>query len=1035
MRFEVLGPLRVRQGSEVVSMSGPLRCGLLALLLAHPNTAVSAEMLVAALWGEDVGLRGRQKLQVLVHQLRRAVPEPDRVEFESGGYRLRVLVDELDADRFDTLVTEAAVVDDLARRVELLRDGLGLWRGKPYQDLDIPALSAEAERLSERRLVAFEALFTAELGRGRHADVVPELSELVARYPMRERPCALLMIALHRSGRQADALAAYQLARRVLIEELGLEPGPELREVQRQILAGEPAGIGRSIAAVRARPAQLPHDVHGFVGRGAELSELDRISTAIDVSPPLVAVVGTAGVGKTALVTHWAHRARERFPDGQLYVDLRGYGPAAPLPSADALAGFLRALGVDGPLSEDPTESAARFRTLLDRRRTLVVLDNAATVEQVRPMLPGTSSCLVLITSRDSLAGLVAKDGAHRIHVNRMTVDDAQGLLEERLGPRTAEAAATASLIERCARLPLALCIAAERVGERRGSSIVDLDVELADELHRLDLFDTGDPHSSVRAVFSWSYRHLDPAAARLFRLCGLRPGHDIGIDALAALAGEDVRTTRRALDALVRAHLVDQVEGGRYRQHDLLWAYSAELAYAMDTEQERDGALTRLLDHYRHTASVATDYLYPEDVGVRPRIPAPATPVPDLAAPKDAEAWLEANHANLLAAAAYAGDHGWPAHTGDIVATLARHIRRRARHSDAQSLYSQALTAARTLGARSNEQAALAGLGHVARMAGRYAQAAEYYRQALAIASELGEWNEEVIALGGLGDTFFSTGNHRVAADHYRQMLAVARRGGCFLGELKALAGLGHSDMWSGRYAEGEDYYRQSVTVAREYGYRASGLTATLGLAHVHMLTGRYRQAAEYGRQGLRLARDLGHRLGELSALAGLGELYERSGHHEKAAESHEQALAIARAAGIHSSEVHVLVRLGHVHRETGNHARAAEHFELARTSAGDHDHFVGLVLALHGLGRTLCVTGDLLTALDHHRDGLVLAEKLELPREQAAAHDGTGHVHLALGEPEQARRHWQRALDISHELDLPEARAVRDQLGALDP
>jgi tetratricopeptide (TPR) repeat protein len=670
---------------------------------------------------------------------------------------------------------------------------------------------------------------------------------------------------------------------------------------------------------------------------------------------------------------------------------------------------------------------------LVARRKLLVVLDNAATVEQVRPLLPGTSSCLVLITSRDSLTGLVADDGAHRIRLDRMTVDEAEGLLAKRLGHRAAEDAVTASLIERCARLPLALCIAAERISERGSSSVVDLNEELADEQHRLNLLDTGDPHTSVRAVLSWSYRQLSPAAARLFRICGLRPGHDIDLHALSALAGDDVWTTRRRLDVLVRAHLVEQTERHRYQQHDLLWTYAAELAHATDLEQERTAALARLLDHYRHVASVATDLLYPEDVGLRPRVAESGTPVPNLAGPKDAEAWLEANHAGLLAAATYAGDHGWPAHTGDIAGILARHIRRRARHSDAFSLYSQALTAARTVGDRSDEHAALVGLGYVLRMTGRYTQAAAHLLQALAIAHELGDPNEELLALGGLGDTYFTTGQHRLATEYYLRMLAVSRRAGCRLGVLKALAGLGHSNMWSGRYAEGVDYYRQSLDVVQETGFRTSGLTAILGLAHAHIVTGRYRQAAERNRQGLRLSREIGHRVGELSALTMLGQLDERNGHHDEAAQRYEQALAIARAVGTHSNEVHLLVRLGHVHREAGRYAQAAELLWLAHTSAHACDHHVGMVVALDGLGRTSCATGDLSTALAHHRDGLALAEKLELPRERAAAHDGIAHVHLALGEPEQARRHWEHALDISHDLGLPEARAVHDRLAEM--
>lgn len=999
MRFEVLGPLRVlRDGAEVV-IPGRLRQRLLALLLSRPNTTVPVGQVLVALWGADTDPGAAKKLQVLVHNLRKSLGEPDRVRFESGGYRLLVRDGELDTERFDALVTEAGRIADPLRRAGTLRAALELWRGNPFQELELPELAGDVQRLTEGRLAAVEELFAAELAGGRHAAVVAELTETAARHPLRERLHALLMTALHRAGRQADALAVYQRARRTLVDELGLEPGPQLREAERQVLAGE---------AGEPRPAQLPHTAPAFVGRAAEQAELDRLAREV----PVVVVTGTAGVGKTALVTHWARHARDWFPDGQLYLDLRGYGPDEPVPAGEALARFLRALGVPGAeLPDDVAERAARFRSLLDRERVLVVLDNAATADQVRPLLPGTTSCFVVITSRDALSGLAAREGAHRLTLDRMTVEEARGLLTARLGHLPdATADATARLIERCARLPLALCVAAERIGERPGS-IVDLDEELADEQHRLDLLDAGDAHTSVRAVFSWSYRQLDPAAARLFRLFGLRPGPDIDLYGLTALAGEDtVAPVRRLLDPLLRAHLVEPVDAGRYAQHDLLWAYSAELAAAH--EPERQAALTRLLDHYRYTAAVAVHVVYPD---TWPHFPRPATPVPDLTATKDAEAWLDAEYANLVAAAG----HGLPEYTGDLSATLARHIRRRARHSQAHTLYSQALATAREVGDRAGEQVALAGLGHVLRMAGQYDQAAGHYRAALAITRDLGDRHGELRALGGLGDTYFTTGHHRLATEQYERLLTTARAEGHRLGELKGLASLGHGCVVSGRYADSERYYRQAYAIARELGNRGSELTAILGLGHLHMLTGRYEQATEYHRQGLAIAREVGHHLAELSALAELGELAWRTGDHETAQPLYEQALAMTIGAGIHSNEVHVLTGLGRVHLALGRHGRAAEHFHRAHAIAEASGHLIGVVIALEGLGRTSLATGDAAEALRHLRTALAIAEELEHPREQVLC---LLAVAQALGDGEEAAAHWRKALEIGTALGLPE-------------
>jgi DNA-binding SARP family transcriptional activator/tetratricopeptide (TPR) repeat protein len=1019
VRFDVLGEVRVAdEGGEVV-VSGRLRRTLLALLLARANTAVSVDWLGTVLWGDTAGPRIGQKLQVLVHHLRRTLGEPDRVELTAGGYRLRVAPGELDAERFETLVTTATSTADPARRADLLRDALDLWRGRPYQDLDVVELADAARRLTERRLVAREELYAAELARGRHPAVVAELRELAAEHPLRERPQALLMTALYADGRQAEALAAYQEARRVLVDELGLEPGPRLRELERRILAGEPIDTRDD-----PRPAQLPHAARGFVGRRAELAELDRLAGG--PGPRVVAITGTAGVGKTALATHWAHGARDAFPDGQLYVDLRGYGPDRPLSSADVLAGFLRALGVDdAAIPRAETERAARFRTLVDRKRLLVVLDNAATVGPVRPLLPGTASCFVVVTSRDSLAGLAALDGAHRITLDRLPAEEASALLTDHLGQWATDTDAIARLVERCARLPLALRIAAERVAERRGS-ISDLDDELADEQSRLDVLDTGDPHASVRAVLSWSYHRLAEPAAQLFRRCGLRPGHDIDPYALAALAGEDPRTTRRLVDELVRAHLLEVTGGNRIQQHDLLWAYSAELAEQLDSAADRAAALTRLFDHYRYVTSTAVDSLYPDSD--RPRFPRPDGAVPDLRVPADAEAWLVANHTTLLAAAAHAGDHGWPAHTADISAMLARHIRRRGHHAQAFSLHGQLLAIATRLGDPAAELAALTGLGHAYRMTGGYPHAIDHYGRALAISRDTDDRAGELAALGGLGDTYFTVGEHQQATDHYRELLAAARAAGHRLAELKALAGFGHADMWSARYAEGEEYYRRAHTMAVELRHRAGEITGGLGLGHVHLLTGRYPAALEYLEHGLAVAREVGHPLAEQAALAALAEIAARTGDHDTAVARYTRSLAITRAVGISGNQAHVLVGLGHVHLAAGEPARAARLFEQALAIADDTGLLVGTVLARHGLG---CAAGEPRIALDHHRASLALAEELALPRQQVLAHDGIGTAHHALGSPDAARHHWRRAVTIGTALGIPETDPIRARLG----
>lgn len=710
MEFRVLGALEVRHGEGVGVLSGRLRRTLLGVLLARANQPVPVDVLTDALWGDQPDPRAAQKLQLHVHRLRGVLDDPARLSFGAAGYRLLARPAEVDAERFEALVGAgvAAAEREPQRAIESLRAALALWRGTPFADVEVPVLADWARRLVERRLTAAESLYQAQLACGLHEAVIGELAELVAEHPLRERLHGLLMTALHRAGRRSEALEVYHRARETLVCELGLEPGPELRELQCQVLAEdvpEPAPDDR--AAGREVPAQLPVDVRGFVGREAELAELDGLPSAR--SPVVIsAVAGTAGVGKTALAVRWAHRVRDRFPDGQLYVDLRGYGPDEPVPAAEALAGFLRALGLDGAaIPEDLAERAARFRTLVDGRRVLVLLDNARTVEQVRPLLPAGSTCFTLVTSRDSLAGLIAREGAHRIGLDRLPRTDAAGLLRELLGARAdAEPAAVDVLVERCARLPLALRITAELVRSRPGRTLGELAGELAEAQDLLDLLDVeGDPHTAVRAVFSWSYRQLDPAVAKVFRLLGVHPGHDVDAYAVAAMAGTPLRDTRRALDVLVRAHLVDQTPGGRYQPHDLLRAYAAELA---DTTDDTAAPLARLFDHYLATASAAMDVIAPHEAEIRPEVPATDTEKPVFDTYGAAFGWLDDERANLIATT----QHGGPDHVIALADTVWRYLAAGHYLNDAVALHTRAMHAAQALGDVAAEANARRALG-----------------------------------------------------------------------------------------------------------------------------------------------------------------------------------------------------------------------------------------------------------------------------------------------------------------------------------
>ncbi|MDT0444265.1 AfsR/SARP family transcriptional regulator [Streptomyces johnsoniae] len=996
MEFVVLGPAEIRRADgRGEPVTGRLQRVLLGVLLARANQAVPVDVLTEALWGERPDARAGQRLHLHVHRLRGTLGEPDRLSFGPDGYRLRVLPGEVDAERFEARVGEGVDLAgrDPRRAVGVLRQALALWHGVPFAETDVPALGDWAHRLAERRLVAHEALCEAEVACGAYAAVIGELTGLVREHPLRERLHGLLMIALYRSGRQSEALAAYREARETLVEELGLEPGPELRELERRMLAGEPVNVGGEGQPQVAVPAQLPGDVTGFAGREAELAELDGLLSG--TGPAVVsAVTGTAGVGKTALAVRWAHRVRERFPDGQLYVDLRGYGPDQPVAPEDALGGFLRGLGLDGAaIPQDTAERAARFRTLVDRRRMLVVLDNARSVEQVRPLLPGSPACFALVTSRDALAGLVAREGAHRVSLERLSRGEARDLLREALGARVAaEPAATDALIERCARLPLALRITAELARSRPASCLADLAHELADQQGSLDLLDAdGDPHTAVRAVFSWSYRRLGQDVARVFRLLGLHPGHDTDAYAVAAMAGLGPREARRALTVLLRAHLVDQVSGGRYQPHDLLRAYAAELAAATDGAAAREAALNRLLDFYLSTASAAMDAVTPYESYRRPKVPAWGGEAPPLASHDHALRWLDAERDNLLEI----GRHGDAAFTIDMAETIWRYLDIGGYLDELITLSVRELRESRAVGNLLTEAHARGRLGLTLSRLGRdHEEAISHLQQSLTAYEQAGEPELQAIAHNNLGIANVRRGKLSKGLDHFE--LALARNGptGPWTLRRAATVNMVVSLKGLGRYEEALGHMENALELCRRHGDETNESNVRAGLAELCALMGRGEQAREQATRALAMARKTGYRGVEGDCLRLLGVLCRERGDHEQALALHQEALTLAHDVGDAGSLI-----------ETSN--------ELAATHAA---------------------AGHPAAALRLYDEAVALATEADQRKSLADTHAGAAAVHAGLGAHDEARAHWHLALGHYEALDLPQAADVRARLAAAE-
>jgi DNA-binding SARP family transcriptional activator/Flp pilus assembly protein TadD len=1050
VRFRLLGPVQIEVGGRILATGRRRERALLAILLLEQGRVVPADRLCELLWDGDPPESARRNLQSHVARLRgllAALDDPSGVRLTGApaGYALNVAADDVDAHRFRTLVTRARATAELPERARLLSDALQLWRGPALQDAASPRLRARiCADLDDMHLTATEDLLSVRLDLGQHTELVPDLTRLAAAHPVRERVAELLMLALYRAGRKADALDAYTAIRIHLAEALGADPGAALRELHQAILRDELAPAAKappSYQAPEARaagpaPAQLPLDVAGFTGRRAELSLLDEALGADHTSAVLIsAVTGTAGVGKTALALHWGHRVADRFPDGQLYADLRGYGPLPPAEAGDVLGAFLRALGESGgALPRDPDERAARFRTLVSGRRMLVVLDNACTAEQVRPLLPGSRSCTVVVTSRDRLAGLVARDGVRRLDLDLLSSADAVALLRKLIGRRAdAEPDAVLALTERCARLPLALRVVAELAAARPDSGLADLIDELADEHRTLRLLDPGDDvRTAVEAVLSWSYHQLPPTAARAFRLLGLHPGREVDAYALAALADREVEDAQRLLDRLAAAHLLQGGVAGRYTMHDLLRAYATGRARDDEPEVERRAAQERLFDLYRATCVAAIDHLYPGQRSRRPQVPPARTPVPALPDADASAAWLAAQRPNLTAIAGYGADHGWPKHVEHLSATLWHYLQATGHYDEALVLHGQALRAARQVGDRAAEAAALRNLGVTYGQQGQPDEAITHYRGALELLKELDDPIGEARTRTNLGNILRACARYEEAAELHREALAVFEAAADDPGAAIALNNLALVRLDQGRCDEAADLLLRAIETKRRLADPQGEARSHTSVGAVYQLLGRYETAADHLQQALKLFGQTGDREGRASALESIGGVFRRQGRHEKAAGCLYQSVQLFREIGHREGHAEALGGLGLVHLVRGYLNDALDCQREALSIAQDTGFRRVESSILNGLGETMRAMGRLDDARVQHERALAVARDLGDRIEQARAHDGLAYVHQAAARPDLADDEWRAALEIYGALGLPDANQVRQRLSA---
>jgi DNA-binding SARP family transcriptional activator/Tfp pilus assembly protein PilF len=925
MLFRVLGVLEIRTREGWTGISASKWRALLAALLLRHDQVVSTERLIDELWGDDPPPGAYKLVSGYVSRLRRVIGDPGGLVLvtRSPGYQLMVSRDDLDVSRFEDLVAagrKGLHDGDPERGAELLAEALGLWRGPALADvLPGPIASAESDRLDEMRLGALELRIDADLACGRGSEVLAELRRLTAEHPLRERLWAELMRALHGHGQSAEALGVYSQARQIIAAELGAHPGPDLQDLHRRILVGDPTltarppagrepADGRRAPLIPATlPRQLPAVARHFVGRE---KELDRLSGMLDEvagaerAAVISAIIGSAGVGKTALAVHWSHRVAQRFPDGQLYVNLRGFDPSgAPLAPAEAIRHFLDGLGVPPErIPARPQAQAGLFRSLLADKRMLVVLDNARDDAQVRPLLPGSHGCMALITSRSQLAGLAATDGAHLLTLDVLTSSDARGLLARRLGPEriTGEPEAVTELTRLCARLPLALSIAAARAAARPSLRLAALASELRDSPARLDELDTGDASASVRAVFSWSCQQLSGPAARMFRLHGVHPGPDITAPAAASMAGVPLPEGREALRDLARAHLVSEHLPGRYTCHDLLHAYAAEQARAHCSAAGLWAARSRLRDHYLHTARAASAILYPARQPLQLRPPEPGVTPERLASHAEAQAWFRAEHQTLLAviaqsARADAGPQAW-----QLPVVLADFLNRHGHWHDLAATQDAALAAAREFGDQAGEAHAHHGLGTASLRFVSSEKADMHLRVALGLFQQLG---------------------HRADEAHTHLSLAAVSQ-------------------QRGQHGEALRHTDQALSLYRESGLQAGAAHAMSNVGWYHAWLGDYPQALSTAEQALRMNRDVGNPLLEAHTWDHLGFALHHLSRHADAIGCYERALGLLQEVSDRYEQAGILTRLGDTHQARSDGGAARQAWQQALAILDDLQH-----------------------------------------------------------------------------------------------
>ncbi|WP_394614460.1 BTAD domain-containing putative transcriptional regulator [Lentzea sp. JNUCC 0626] len=1083
VEFRVLGPLQVLLDGEPLLVRAGRQRALLVSLLLRAGTSVSVDELAGNVWGVDPPARARATLQTYVMRLRQLLGPSVPIKTVPDGYLIDVDEKHIDLLRFEPLIEQgeqARAAGNLQAASSAFATALGLWRGPALVDVPSEVLHRdEVPRLDERRLHVLERRVEVDLELGRHGELVAELSRLTSEHPLRERFWAQLMVALYRSGRQSEALAAYQRVSRLLGDQLGIDPGDELRRVHSQVLSGSidsvAASSGAPVVAAkpeRVVPSQLPADIPDFVGRDEAVSLIVALlRTAQGV--PVVTLAGPPGVGKTALAVHAAHRMRADFADGQLYVNLRGYAPGPPLSAVDVLPRFLRALGTEPdqvPLDQD--EQEAMFRSTLTGQRVLLLLDNASSAEQIRPLLPGSPGCAVLVTSRDTLRGLAVSHAASNVRLDVLDWHETKSLLAGILGADevASQEDAALELASLCAHLPLALRIAAANLVSRPELSIADYVEELRAGNRLAALAVEGDERVAVHAAFDLSYTALKPELAQMFRLLSLVPGTDFTPEMAAALSGLTTQDARRRLDRLATANLISNHAPSRYQFHDLLRDYAAERLAFEEGRADSRLALRRLVDWAVRSVDNATAamkstlFRFPRPAPLDGVVPRP------FSTSTEALTWLDVERANLVALVAHAVERDPENAPWQLADALRGYFYTQGLTAEWRETAKAGLVGARAPRDELGQLSMLSSLGTLYWVTGQHRNALGYYQQAIALQENIVLPEAEAAVLSNAGSVLIDLGELEHAADHLERALVIARQMGALQVLANALFNLGGVYMQLGHLARaaatfeealevgtridswitqansmralGEVYaYRGEPELGASYFVRASDLyeraaarnfghTQHEGMAITLIMRGRFEEAAVEAAAAMRIAQDLENVKSVCDAKNLLGRALEGAGRYSEAASEHSAALAIAVETSYSWGVCSARRGLASSYRAVGRYDDAMEMASSALVEAGRSQFRQAEMEVLLVLGRTHLDTSDFAGALECALRAAAVSSDSGNRWVLGRALQLAGDASFALGDLVSARTQWASALDVFVAIGTPEASVVRAQL-----